>query len=420
MYQKSLLPNGLRLITSTMPHTRSVCLGIFVGSGSRYEGEEEAGVSHFIEHLCFKGTPRRATATEICEAIEGVGGVLNGGTDKELTVYWCKVARPHFPLALDVLVDMLRHSKFAPADIEREREIIIEEIKMTWDSPQHRVDLLIDELLWQHHPLGRDVAGSKETVAALTREKMLDYFAQQYLPSNTVATVAGNISHEEVVAGLSQVFADWAAGVPRDWSPSADRQEKPQLRIEPQDREQAHLCLGVRGLSAKHQDRFVLDLLNVVLGEGMSSRLFVSIREMKGLAYDIHSYVNHYLDSGSWIIYAGVDPKRLDSAVQAILEELCRLREGIPEREVSKAKELTKGRLLLRMEDTRSVAAWLGGQELLLDRILSVDEVVNIIDAIEPSELQRVARELLRPEKVNLSVVGQVKNDDHLIGLLKL
>lgn len=412
MYQKSLLPNGLSIITSTMPHTRSVCLSVFIGTGSRYEKEEEAGVSHFLEHLCFKGTQQRSTSKEISEAIEGVGGVLNGGTDKELTAYWCKVARPHFSLALDVVADMLRYSRFDPQDIERERQIIIEEINMSRDSPQYRVNLLIDELVWLHQTLGRDVAGNKESVATLSRQKIVDYFAHQYLPNNAVVSIAGDISHEEVVASLNEVFSDWTKGIPQLWYPTEDDQGAPRIVVEPRDTEQAHLCLAVRGLSAKHPDRFVVDLLSVLLGEGMSSRLFINLREKQGLAYDIHSYVSHFLDSGSVTIYAGVEPKHIELAVEAILKELCQLREEIPEVELHKVKELCKGRLLLRMEDTRNVASWLGAQELLLGHILSVDEILSIIDATKASDLQRVAHELLLTQKLSLAIVGPVEKKD--------
>jgi len=419
MYQKTTLDNGLRIISSTMPHTRSVCIGIFLGAGSRYERAAETGVSHFIEHLCFKGTERRATSREISEAIEGVGGILNGGTDKELTVYWCKVARPHFSLAVDVLADMLCYSKFDPEDIEKERQVITEEINMILDSPQHRVDMLIDELRWPNQPLGRDVAGTKATVASLTRQDIFHYLDSQYLANNAVVGVAGDINHDEVVDSLEKAFGSWQKGVTQSWYPADDKQYQPRWRVESRDTEQAHLCLAVPGLSLKHPDRFNLDLLSVVLGEGMSSRLFLEIREKRGLAYAIHSDVDHFLDTGSLVVYAGIDPKHFSTTVEAILEELSRLKEGIPEAELVKAKELSKGRLLLRMEDTRTVAGWLGGQELLLDEILSVDQVVSIIDAIQSSDLLRVAQELLVGEKLNLAVVGPVE-DKQLEGLLQL
>ena len=419
MYQKSTLDNGLRVITSTMPHICSVSIGIFIGIGSRYETETEAGVSHFIEHLLFKGTTKRPTARIISEAIEGVGGVLNGGTGKELAVYWCKVAQPHLTLALDVLVDMLLHSKFKPEEIERERQVIIEEINMNKDSPSQQVDMLIDELLWPGHPLGRDIAGSRESVAAISREAILNY-QSQYQPESTVVSIAGNVQHEEVVAIVNQALGNWASRRQHPaYSPYQEKLAR-RLQIENRDTEQVHLCLALPGLSLFHPQRFILDLLNVILGEGMSSRLFVEIRDNLGLAYSIHSYVDHFLDSGSLSIHAGVETKNLETAITAILEQLSLLKEPIPATELSKAKELSKGRLLLQMEDSRHVAGWLGGQEVLTERILTPDEVISIIDAITAEELKQVAQEIMVGDKLRLAVVGPVANDVPLEKLLKL
>jgi len=348
-------------------------------------------------------------------------GVLNGGTDKELTVYWVKVARPHYPVALDLLVDMLRHSKFDPVEMENERKVIIEELNMSMDSPQSRVDTIIDEVVWPNQALGRDVAGSKDTVSAIDRQMILGHMSRLYLPGNSVISVAGDISHDEVVDSIAKAFGDWPKGVAGDWSPAEDSQDAPRLKVERRKTEQVHLCLAVRGLSNMHPDRFMLDLLNVVLGEGMSSRLFLEIRERKGLAYDIHSHVSYFRDSGSLAIYAGVDPKKLELTIEAVLGELMRLRdEQIPEAEVVKAKEMGKGRLMLRMEDTRSVSGWMGGQELLTGRILTVDEVVSIVDAITASDMQRVARELFLSGKTNLALVGPARNKSRLEKLLKL
>lgn len=420
MYQKTTLDNGLRVITANMPHTRSVSICIFIGVGSRYETEPEAGISHFIEHLCFKGTEKRPSAQKISEAIEGVGGIINGGTDKELTIYWCKVAQHHFPLALDVLADMLLHSRFDAEDIENERRVIIEEINMEKDSPAHLVDLLIDELLWPAHPLGRDIAGGKQSVAALSRETMLDYMGRQYLPGNSVVSIAGAVKHQKMVAALSQALGGWANLKPRPaYSPYKER-KFPRLHIETKETEQAHLCLGLSGLPLLHPKRFTLDLLNVILGEGMSSRLFTEIRDRLGLAYSIHSFIDHFLDTGSISIYAGVETKNLKVAINAILEQLSRLKEIVPEAELTKAKELAKGRLLLRMEDSRSVAGWAGGQEVLTGQILSVDQVMSIVDAITAEELKELARELLVSSQLRLAVVGPVAEDEPLDELLKL
>ena len=420
MYQKTTLDNGLRIITATMPHTRSVSVCIFIGVGSRYETETQAGISHFIEHLLFKGTPKRPTSREVSETIEGVGGILNGGTNKELTVYWCKVAQSHFPLVLDVLVDMLLHSKFDPQDIERERQVIIEEIHMSKDSPIQRVDMLIDELLWYNHPLGRDIAGSKESVTAITRDMMLDYREGQYTPNNTVITIAGDIQHQEMVTAVSQALGNWANRQSGSGYLAYEEQQAQRLFVETRDTEQAHLCLALPGLSLLDPGRFTLDLLNIILGEGMSSRLFTEIRDKLGLAYNIHSYVEHFLDSGSVTVYAGVEPKNLPAAITAILEQLSQLKEVIPAPELSKAKELSKGRLLLRMEDSRIVASWMGGQEILTGRILSVDQVTSIIDAITADELKQLAQELLVGNRLRLAVVGPIANQEPLEALLRL
>jgi len=403
-----------------MPHTRSVSVCIFIGVGSRYETETQAGISHFIEHLLFKGTPKRPTSREVSETIEGVGGILNGGTNKELTVYWCKVAQSHFPLVLDVLVDMLLHSKFDPQDIERERQVIIEEIHMSKDSPIQRVDMLIDELLWYNHPLGRDIAGSKESVTAITRDMMLDYREGQYTPNNTVITIAGDIQHQEMVTAVSQALGNWANRQSGSGYLAYEEQQAQRLFVETRDTEQAHLCLALPGLSLLDPGRFTLDLLNIILGEGMSSRLFTEIRDKLGLAYNIHSYVEHFLDSGSVTVYAGVEPKNLPAAITAILEQLSQLKEVIPAPELSKAKELSKGRLLLRMEDSRIVASWMGGQEILTGRILSVDQVTSIIDAITADELKQLAQELLVGNRLRLAVVGPIANQEPLEALLRL
>ncbi len=425
MYNKSVLDNGLRVVTSSMPHSRSVCLAILVGAGSCYESKQEAGISHFAEHLFFKGTERRPTSREITQDIEGVGGIINGGTDKEMTVFWCKVAGPHFSIALDVLSDLLLNSRFDTTDIEKERQVIIEEINMNMDIPQQRVDMLIDELLWPEQPLGREVTGYKPTVSSLTRERLLNYVARRYIPNNTVLSIAGNIQHEETMAQIAPRFDKWPAGELVTAYSTDDKQTEARLRVDPKDIEQAHLCLAVHGFSRSHPQRFTIDLLNTVLGGGMSSRLFMEIRERRGLAYDIHSYTEHFLDSGTFGIYAGVDPSKTESALAAILEELSKIRQGITASELTRARELSKGRLYLRFEDSQNVALWYGSQEILLREILDIDDVVSIVDAITIDELQQVAQKILTGSGLNLAVTGPVRkhsplNENVLRQLLKL
>jgi len=409
MYNKSVLDNGLRVITSTMPNSRSVCLAILVGAGSCYELKEEAGISHFVEHLLFKGTQRRPTSKEITQDIESVGGIINAGTDKEVTIFWCKVAESHFPIALDVLSDLLLNSRFANKEIEQERRIISEEINMNLDLPQQRVNMLIDELLWPEQPLGRDVIGYKETVSSITRRQLLNYVARRYMPNNTVLSVAGNIQHEEAMKQIEPLFNKWAAGKLSTGYITDDNQTEARLRMEPRDIEQAHLCLAVHGFSYSHPRRFTLDLLNTVLGGGMSSRLFTEIREHRGLAYDIYSSTDHSLNSGSFIIYAGVDPKKVEVAVAAILKELSKIKQEITAIELTRAKELSKGRLHLRFEDSRNVALWYGSQEMLMRQILDIDDVISIVDAITIDELKEVAEDILTDSGLNLAVTGPVK-----------
>jgi predicted Zn-dependent peptidase len=415
MYNKTVLDNGLIVITSTMSHSRSVCLAILVGSGSCYESKEEVGISHFAEHLFFKGTERRPTAKQISEDIEGVGGIMNGGTDKEMTVFWCKVASPHFSIALDVLSDLLLNSRFDNKDIEQERQVIMEEIHMNLDIPQQRVGMLIDELLWPEQPLGREVTGYKETVSSITREQLLDHVARRYMPNNTVLSIAGNIQHEEAVAQIEPLFNKWTAGQLTTDYITNEEQTEVRLRIEPKDIEQAHLCLAVHGFSYSHPERFSIDLLNTVLGGGMSSRLFTEIRENRGLAYDIHSYTEHFLKSGSFAVYAGVDPEKVEIALAAILEELSKIKQGITAAELTRVKELSKGRLYLRFEDSQNVALWYGGQEMLTRQILDIDDVISIVDAVTADELKQVAEETLTNRGLSLAITGSIGED----GLVK-
>ena len=418
MFDKTVLPNGLRIVSSSLPHTRSVSINIFIGAGSRYESDDIAGVSHFLEHMLFKGTKRRPTAREISEEIEGIGGVMNAGTDKELTVYWAKVGDHRFAATLDILSDSLLNSLLDPLELEKEREVILEELAMTEDSPADIVNIMIDEVVWPHQPLGRDTGGTPDSVRATRRADVVTYMEQLYVPQNTVVAVAGNVTHAEVVERVGGCLGKWATRPFGTWYPAEIRNDTPRLRLRQKKTEQAHFCLATPGLSAAHPDRYVLDVLNAVLGEGMSSRLFLEIREKRSLCYDVHSYVNHYLDTGSTVVNAGVDPSKLDEALRATFEELSKMGDAVPQKELTKAKEFIKGRLQLRMEDTRAVASWLGGQELLRGEILTVDDVLAIVDEVSIDSLQRVARELWRPEAFRLAVVGPFRSETRFQKLL--
>ena len=420
MYNSTVLDNGVTVLTSSMPHTRSVSMAIFVGAGSRYESDEIAGVSHFLEHLLFKGTKNWPTAREISEAVEGVGGVMNASTDREMTVFWCKVAGLHFRTAMSVLVDMMLNPLLDPVEVEKEREVVLEELRMINDYPTNRVDLLIDETLWPSQPMGRDVGGSQDSVKSISVEQIQEYVRRQYNPGNAVVAVAGQISHEEVVDLLSEALKDWAPQEPMSWYPVQDGQDTPRIRVEQRKTDQAHLCVGLPGLPLAHPDRYTLGLLNVILGEGMSSRLFLELREKQSLAYDVHSSINMFRDCGSLIVYCGVEPKKSERAVSAILEQLTSLQQGIPQGEMEKARELSKGTMLLRMEDSRSVAMWIGAQEALTGRVRTVDEVVERLDAVSTDDIERVAGDLIREDVLNLAVVGPYRSERRFKGLLKL
>ncbi len=410
MFERTVLANGLRVVSSTMPHTRSVSVGLYVAAGSRYEDDEIAGVSHFLEHMLFKGTTRRPTAQQISEEIEGVGGSMNAATDKELTVYWAKVGDQHFERCIDVLADALLESTMEPVEIEKERQVIIEELAMTEDSPGDLAALLIDEVLWPEQPLGRDVGGSQKSVAAITRDQIVSFVDRHYTPENTVLAVGGNVTHDEVVKQASRLFGNWPRAAAGTWY-RAEERPSPKVALKAKRTEQAHICLGLPGYSSVHPDRYALDLMNTILGEGMSSRLFVEIREKLALAYDVHSYVAHFLDAGALVVSAGVDPKRVDPTISAIVTELGKMRKGVPESELRKAKDLIKGRLQLRMEDTRSVISWLGTQDLLRNEILTVDQALDVIERVNIEDVNRVADELLRPERMSLAIVGPYRSE---------
>ena len=420
MYQKITLDNSLRIITCPMPHTYSVSIYIYIGAGSRYESEAQAGASHFIEHLCFRGTEKRLTSNDISRAVERVGGMLNGSTGKEVTVYSCKVAKPNFLLALDVLSDMLLHSRFDKNDIEKERHIIIEEISMGKDEPGQLAGMHLDELLWPDHPLGRDVAGTNESVSTMTRAQMLDYMDSEYSPSNIVISIAGNIQYDEAITAVNKVFNQWANKKERlNYLPYKELRN-PCMKIENRKTEQAHLYLALPGISIHHPQRFTLDLMNIILGEVASSRLFHEIRDKMGLVYEIHSYLDHFQDCGALTIYAGVHPQKMETVITAILKQLALMKEEVSAEELTDTKELSKGRILLRMEDSRSVAGWMGGQEILNGSILDVEEVVAIIEKVTVEDMCALAKELLIGDKLRLSVVGPVKNPERLKCLLKI
>jgi predicted Zn-dependent peptidase len=408
MHQSTVLDNGLTVVTFRMPEARSVGVALAAGTGSCYERDDEAGISHFIEHLCFKGTTRRPTPADISAEIEGIGGILNASTGREETVYWAKVTRSHMATAVDLLFDIAANSVLAPDDIEKERKVVIEEINMNLDLPQERVGMLIDSLLWPDQPLGRDVAGTKETVSAIGRSAIVDYMSRQYRTGNMIVSIAGDVGHDDVCELVAKHAGALAPGQPERSYKMDDSQQQARVGVDRRDGEQAHLCVAVHGVSRCDPRRYAVDALNVVLGGGMSSRLFTEIREKRGLAYDIHSYPEHFLSGGSLVVYAGVDPERLTESIKAVVGELARAKTGVSEEELRRAKELAKGRLELRLEDTQNAALWYGAQQLLTHHVLTVDEVEALIEAVTVDDVVRMAEEHFRKERLCLAVVGPV------------
>jgi predicted Zn-dependent peptidase len=405
------LSGGAKLITSPMPERLSASLVLMFGGGSRQEDDRLAGVSHFIEHLFFKGTRRRPTSKEIADAIEGVGGFINASTDKELTAYWARVPAEHLELGLDVLFDVVSNSKLALEDVERERMVILEELKGYQDQPQDYVLNLLEEIIWPDHPLGRDIAGTERSVAQLTRDDILEYANAHYRLPNLVIGAAGSIDEQKT---LDAVTSRLTLPVDPDGmmpSEAPGPLTAPHVVVRRRRTEQAHICLGVRALSYTHPDRYALDLLNTVLGEGMSSRLFLNIREHLGLAYDVHSFTQKHRDTGHLGVYLGVDPKKAVEAIHAVVAEMRTLCEReLSAEELQRAKEFTKGRLRLDLETTNGVAFWLTYQELLMGKIKTIEDELVLVDAVTASDIRRVADTLLA-SPMQMAVIGPFTRD---------
>ncbi|MEO8971814.1 MAG: pitrilysin family protein [Ktedonobacteraceae bacterium] len=406
-YERTTLPNGLRLLTAEMPGMRSASIAFFFTVGSRYEPDALAGVSHFIEHMLFKGTRQYPTARLLSEAIEGVGGFFNGSTGKEITNYTARVPGESLPTVMNVMADMLRQPLFEAQEIEKERNVIIEELSATRDDPQEWTNLLIDEVMWPSLPLGRDDAGFIETVAQMERQQMLTYFDTHYLPNSLVISIAGNIQQQEVIQRTEQLFADWKVREHPRWQESLPPRNIIPVGMIQKETEQTNICLATLGAAYSSPDYYTLLLINALLGDGMSSRLFQTIREEKGLAYDIGSYLNSYYETGSLVISAGVDPSQTEATIQAILSELRQLCDTpVPIDEFDRIKAYIRGGMVLGLEGTQQVASWLGSQESLRNTVTDVDDILARIDAVTPQDVQRVAQNCFAPEWRRLAIIG--------------
>jgi predicted Zn-dependent peptidase len=409
MFERTALPSGPRVISSRLPGARSVSIAAYVLAGSRLESAAEAGVAHFMEHITFKGTQAYPSTRAISEAIEGVGGSFNASTDRESTVYWVRVPRREAARAVDVLGELIVRPVLDAKEIEGERSVIIEEIRSYQDDPAEYAQMLFQTAMFGDGTLGREICGDEPGIRALPDKTIRDFWATTYRPANTVIAVAGDIGHAEAVELASTAFGTGNGKIPGfDAAPALPAGER--VRLGKRQTSQAQLVIGLPALRRDHPDSWTLALLNAVLGDGMSSRLFLSVREERGLAYDIGSGLVDYVDAGSIEISAGVDPASLGEALEAILDELVRLRdEPVPPEELAKAKRYMAGGLELRMDETRHVASWIGGQEALHDRVLTLEEALAEIEAVTADDIARLAGELIRDDGLRMSAVAPAR-----------
>jgi predicted Zn-dependent peptidase len=405
-FQKDVLPNGLRVLTAPMPQAKSVACFVMLAAGSRYETRETNGIAHFAEHMFFKGTERRPSARDIAGEIDSIGGEFNAFTGKEYTGYYVKCAAEHRDVALDVLVDMLRNSKFDPEEIEREKGVIIEEMNMYFDTPRDYLEGVYDELLYGDQPLGWDIIGTKDTIRNATRETFTGYLDRWYRASRMVAGVAGAVG-DDVLPRLQELLGDVRDGSTGDPAPVAWEQKAPQVKVFTKQSDQAHVRLGVHSYPIDHPDRYGLSVLATVLGGGMSSRLFSEVRERRGLAYYIYGYNQGYTDAGTLFAQGGVDINRIEEAITTVVSEFGRIAaEPVSEDEIMKAKNFSKGRLVLSLEDPRGSILFGLRSEVLEGRTREPDEVLAGIEAVTVEDVQRVAQDLVRENRLNLAVIG--------------
>ena len=410
IYKVIKLENGLRIVVEEMPYMKSVAIVFGIGVGSRYEVQKYQGISHLIEHMLFKGTNKRKSTLEISQVIEGIGGEINASTSKETTHLYAKVPQKQFQTAFGVLADIILNSLMREEDLHKEKNVIIEEIKKYQDIPEELVEILLDRIMWKNHPLGRPVLGDEKSVSNLQREDILSYLNKFYRPNNLVISVAGNIKIAEVILQVEKYFKIMEKGEVKNYLPAKDNQKNTQIGIKFKKSNQTHLSFGFPGISRLDPDKYSADLLDIILGSGLSSRLFQEIRVKKSLAYDIHSFIQYFNDISSFNIYAGIDSSKLKETIQTILEELSKIKNNnLREDELRKAKEMYKGALSLSLESTLSRAFWLGNRMLLYGSPSTFNEIKEKIEEVKVEDIQKMAQNIFSKDKINLSIVGPFK-----------
>jgi predicted Zn-dependent peptidase len=414
MFERTKLADGPRVISARLRDSRSVSVAAYVLAGSRAEAEGQAGVAHFLEHLTFKGTAAYPSTRALSEAIEGVGGSFNAATDRESTVYWARVPRREAARAVDVLGELICRPALDEGEIDRERNVIVEEIRGYLDDPAEYCQILFQQAMFGRGPLGREICGEESDIRALVPSRIREFWASRYRPANTVVALAGDLAHDEAVGLVERAFGR-GNGIAPDHLAAPSLPAGDRVLVGRRPTTQAQLCVGVPGLRRDHPDTWALSVLNAVLGDGMSSRLFLSLVDRDALAYDVSSGLVEYADAGSLEVSAGVDPERLPAALDAILAELARLRDApVPDGELAKTKAYISGGLELRMDETRHLASWVGGQEALHDRVLTLDEALAAVEAVTPEDVHRLAGSLIRDDLLRMAVVAPAR---HLRGL---
>ena len=419
MYRVSQFKNGLTVATAEMPHMKSVSVGLWIGVGSRYESAPLNGACHFIEHLLFKGTQKRS-ARDISQAVEGIGGYLNAFTSEEATCFHARAAHDRFDDLLDVLLDMLLHSRFDPVDIGKEREVIKEEIAMYLDEPQHQVQELLNATLWPNQPLGSPITGTDKTLDAMTRSGLLGHLRASYLAGNTLVAAAGRLKHGHVVRAVGRYASGLQVGAPPSFAPARNDQREPRVCLFTKKTEQTQIALGIRTCSRHDDRRYALRLLNTILGENTSSRLFQHLREDLGLAYSVYSTPSFFGDTGDLVIAAGLDTANVTKALRLILGELRRLREAPPgAAEFGRARDYVLGQIDLGLESTDNQMNWLGEQLLGYGRVLSLEHIKRRLRQVTPGQVRAVARDFYRPEALSLALVSPLASASRLGSLLR-
>jgi len=420
-YKKTILKNGLRIITAPVKGTQTATVMVMVGVGSRYETEKEAGLSHFIEHMFFKGTQKRPTYTEISEELDSIGGESNAFTSKNRTAYYAKVDAKHIEVALDVISDIYLNSKVEEEEIKKEKGAILQEINMREDMPMSVVDELFENLLYKNNPLGRDTIGLKKTVASFTRKNFMQYMERFYLANNTVVCVAGKFNEKDIIQRIGKYFSSMKKAQKPGMKKVIENQKQAAIKIKFKETDQTHFILGNRAYDENHKDRFVLSLISVILGGNMSSRLFAEIREKRGLAYYVRTSTNLYEDCGYLGTQAGVEHKNLEEAVKIIVQEYKKMAtEAVSKKELQRAKDYIKGRSVMNLESSDEVAGFLIDQEIKKKKIMTPEEIFARIDKVTVSDILRVAGDIFQEKILNLAIIGPHKDSKKLVNLLKL